>query len=49
VVKGASRYWDKLEMANVMSGCVKMVAYIKHPIISWYFVFSVAVGEMAET
>ena len=48
IVWGTSRCWDRVETANVMSGHVMTVAYMRHPIISWYLVFLAGVSRVAK-
>ena len=49
VILGASRYWDRVETANAMSGRVITAVYIKEPIISLYLVFSVGMRSVSDT
>ena len=49
VILGDSRYCDSVETANTMLGCVIIVAYIRHPIISLYVVFSDGVRHVDDT
>jgi len=49
VVHGMSRYWEIVETANEMSGCIIMARYMRDPIISLYIVFLAAVRRVGET
>src|SRR5882672_7895647 len=49
LVVGASRCCESEDTAKVMSGWVITLAYIRHPIISLYFVFPLGISRLGKT